>query len=62
MRQSRTLDIGMDVHNDSTAVASVAPAHGAEVTSRGPIGTRQGDLDQLARKLPAKATHLVCVL
>jgi hypothetical protein len=39
MSQSSTLDIGMDVHNDSIAVAYVAPEHGAEVTYLGTIGT-----------------------
>jgi transposase len=61
MSQSRTLDIGMDVHNDSMAVADVAPEHGAEVTSLGTIGTRQGDSDQRIRRMPSKATHLLCV-
>jgi transposase len=41
MSQSRTLFIGMDGHKDAIAVASVAPDHGAEVLSLGPIGTRQ---------------------
>jgi transposase len=61
MRQSSTLDIGMDVHKDSIAVAYVAQEHGAEVTYLGTIGTRQGDIDQLIRRMPSKATHLLCV-
>ena len=31
MRQSSTLYIGVDVHNESIAVAYVAQEHGAEV-------------------------------
>jgi hypothetical protein len=31
MSPSRTLYVGMDVHKDSIAVASVAKEHGAEV-------------------------------
>jgi transposase len=61
MSQSSTLYIGMDVHKDSIAVADVAQEHGAEVISLGPIGTRQTDIDQLTRKLQAKAKHLVFV-
>jgi transposase len=57
MSQSRTLFIGMDVHKDAIAVAYVAQDHGAEVPSLGTIGTRQCDIDQLIRKMPAKATH-----
>src|SRR4029450_4118396 len=61
MSQSRTLFIGMDVHKDTIAVAYVAQDHGAEVTYLGTIGTRQGDIDQRIRKMPSKATHLICV-
>jgi transposase len=43
------------------AVAYVAQEHGAEVTSRGTLGTRQGDLDQRSRTMPSKATHLLCI-
>jgi transposase len=59
--QSRTLFIGMDVHKDAIAVASVAQDHGAEVTYLGSIGTRPCDLDQLIRKMPSKAKHLIFV-
>ena len=51
MAQSRTLFIGMDVHKETIAVAYVAQEHGAEVTSLGPMGTRQCDIDQLGRKM-----------
>jgi hypothetical protein len=44
MRQSSTLEIGLDVHKDSIAVADVAHEHDAEVTSLGTIGTRQCDI------------------
>ena len=61
MTQSRTLDIGFDVHQESIAVASIAQEHGAEVISLGTIGTRQCDIDHLIRKLQSKAKPLVFV-
>jgi transposase len=61
MNQSSTLYVGMDVHKDSIAVAYVAQDHGAEVIYLGTIGTRHGDIDQLVRKRPSKANHLVFV-
>ncbi len=61
MHQSRTLDVGMDVPTESSAVAYVAKEHDAEVISLGTFGTRQCDSDTLMRKLQAQATHLVCV-
>ena len=61
MHQSSTLYIGLDVHKDSIAVAYVAQEHGAEVIYLGAIGTRQCDIDQLIRKMPSKATHLIFV-
>jgi transposase len=61
MSQSRTLDLGMDVHKDAIAVAYVTQKHGAEVTFLGTIGTRQYDIDHLIRKLPSKAKHLIFV-
>jgi transposase len=61
MSQSRTLFIGMDVHQDSIAVAYMAQDHGAEVTSLGAIGTRHGDIDTLIRTRQAKAKHLIFV-
>jgi transposase len=61
MSQSSTLYIGLDVHKDSIAVAYVAEEHGAEVTYLGTIGTRQCDIEQLVRKLHAKAKHVVFV-
>ena len=61
MPQSNTLSIGLDVHQDSMAVASVAQEHGAKVLSLGAIGTRQCDIDQLIRTLQSKCAHLMFV-
>ena len=61
MAQSRTLFLGMDVHKDAIAVASVAQEPHAEVLSLGAIGTRQYDLDQVIRQMPSKSTQLVFV-
>jgi transposase len=61
MSQSRTLYVGMDVHKESIAVASVAQDHGAEVISLGTVGTRQCDIDKLIRQLQSKSKQLVFV-
>ena len=61
MSQSRTRFIGMDVHKETMAVASVAQDEGAEVTSLGPMGTRQGASAHLVRQRQATAQHLVFV-
>jgi transposase len=61
MSQSRTRDIGMDVHKDAIAVAYIAPAHGAEVTDLGTSGTRPCAMDHLIRKMQAQAKHLILV-
>jgi transposase len=61
MSQSSTLFIGMDVHKDSMAVTYVAQDHGAEVMYLGTIGTRQCDIDQMIRKMPSKAKHLIFI-
>jgi transposase len=61
MSPSSTRFVGMDVHKDAIAVAYVAQDHGAEVLYLGAIGTRQGDIDQLIRKMPSKAKHLLFV-
>jgi transposase len=61
MSQSGTRFLGMEVHNESIAVASVAPEHGAEVPCLGSLGTRQCDSDPRIRKRPSQATSLVCV-
>jgi transposase len=59
MTQSSMRYVGVDVHQEAIAVASVAQDHGAEVVSLGTIGTRQCDLDQLLRQLHSKAKHLI---
>jgi transposase len=61
MPQSSTLYVGLDVHKDSIAVASVAQEHHAEVVSLGNIGTRQCDIDHRIRRLQSKRPHLVFV-
>jgi transposase len=61
MSHFSTLDVGLDVHKDSIAVAYVAKDHDAEVIDLGTIGTRQRDLDHLIRKMPSKAKDLVFV-
>jgi transposase len=61
MTPSRTLYVGMAVHTDSLAVASVAQDHHAEGVALGTIGTRQCDIDQLLRRLQSKSPPLVFV-
>ena len=61
MRHSSTLEVDMDVHQDSMAVASVAHDHGAEVTDLGTRGTRQCDIDHLIRTRQSTATPCVFV-
>jgi transposase len=61
MTQSRTLDVGLDVHNESIAVAYMAQAYRAAGVSLGTVGTRQCDIDKLIRKLQSKSPHLVFV-
>src|SRR5512132_599935 len=61
MNQSSTLDVGMDVHQDSIAMASVAEDHPPDVVFLGAIGTRPCDIDQLIRQLQSKSKHLVFV-
>src|ERR1041384_6002800 len=58
---SRTLSVGMDGHTESSAVAYVAHAYGAEVVSLGPSGTRQGDLAKRIRQLQSKSPPRVFV-
>ena len=61
MQQSSTLYVGLDIHKESSAVASVAQAPGTEVVSLGTIGPRQCAIDQLLRHLQSKGQPLVCV-
>ena len=61
MHQSSTLYVGMDVHQESIAVAYVADAHQAAVISLGSIGTRHCAIDMLIRTLQSKSPQLVFV-
>jgi transposase len=61
MPQPSMLYVGLDVQKESITVADVAQDHGAEVLYFGTIGTRQCDLDQLIRKMPSKAKHLIFI-
>jgi hypothetical protein len=51
----------VDVPKETIAVAYVGEERGAEVISLGTIGTRQGDIDTLIRKLQGKGKSLPCV-
>jgi transposase len=53
--------MGRDGHKDTMAVAYIAKAPDAEGVFLGTIGTRHGELDQLIRKMPSTAHHLVFV-
>jgi transposase len=61
MAHVSTLFIGLDVHKESIAVAYGAEEREAEVVFLGTIGTRQGDIATLIRKLQStgKTLHLV---
>jgi transposase len=61
MSQSRTLYVGLDVHKDSIAVASVAKEHGAAVVYLGTLGTRPCDIDTLIRHRPSQAKPPILV-
>ena len=61
MTPSRTLNIGLAVHQDATAVASVAQAPGAEVLALSTIGTRPGAIDALSRQIPFTSAPRLCV-
>jgi transposase len=58
MAQGSTLFIGLDVHKETIAVAYGSEEREAEVVFLGTIGTRQGDIDKLIRKLQAKGKKL----
>jgi transposase len=60
---SKTLFVGLDVHKDTIAVAYALEDRedrGTEVLALGMIGTRQGDIDKLIRKLQIEGRH-ACV-
>jgi hypothetical protein len=59
MSQSSTLFLGLDGHNESIAVAYVAPDHGAAGPYLGPIGTRPCDLAPRSRQRQSQATHML---
>ena len=61
MPQSRTLDVGLEVHKDAIAVAYAAQDAGAEVVALGTSGTRQRDLAQLVRRRQSQSPQLVVV-
>ena len=52
MQQSCTLSVGLDVHKESIAVASVAQDHGAAVVSLGSVKMPQGTLVPRVRQAP----------
>ena len=60
-QSSKSLDVGLDVHKESIAVAYAPEEPGAEVVSLGPIGTRQCDIDKLIRTLQSKGGALIFV-
>ena len=58
MTQASTLCIGLEVHKETLAVAYVGEEREATVLALGTIGTRQGDIAKLSRKLHAKGKTL----
>src|SRR5262245_19216505 len=58
---SRPRFMGMEVHQETMAVASSAQDSGAALTSLGPLGTRQGDSDHRVRHMPSNATPRIVV-
>jgi transposase len=59
MKNDITVFVGLDVHKDFISVAYVPDDRQAEVTFVGPIGTREGDIDKLIRRLRTKAKQIV---
>lgn len=59
MQQRTTLFVGLDVHKDSVSVAHAEADRPDPPHFVGAIGTRQGDIDKLIRRLHGKASRLV---
>jgi len=59
--QSSTLYVGMDGHQESIAVATVAQEHGAEVVALGRVGSRPCAIDTPLRPRQSKRKSLVFV-
>ena len=59
MEEPTTLFVGLDVHKDSIAVAYAQANCSDPPVFVGSIGTRQGDIDKLIRRLQSKASRLV---
>jgi transposase len=59
MHPARTLSVGMDVHHDASAVASVADDHPPDGVFLGVMGPRPGASDQRSRQLQSKRQPLV---
>ena len=59
MSQPTPLFVGLDVHNDSIAVAHAQGLSTDPPVLVGAIGTRQADLTKLIRRLHAKTPTLV---
>jgi transposase len=59
MRSYTIVFVGLDVHKDFISVAYVPDDRQADVTFVGPIGTREGDIDKLIRRLRTKAKQII---
>ena len=51
MAEPTTLFVGLDVHQETIAVAHAGPDRSSDVVYVGQIGTRETDIDQLLRRL-----------